>query len=64
MAPVSAPYITPHDAEHHMPSLLKFLFVVGTAVGLVAGGLMLLSDYLEPGQKEIRSVVSGVKVRR
>jgi len=47
-----------------MPSLLKFLFVLGTLVGLAAGGLFVLSDYFEPGQKEVRSVVSGIKVRR
>lgn len=47
-----------------MPSLFKFLFVAGMAIGLVTGGLLFLSEYAEPGQKEVRSVVSGLKVRR
>ena len=64
MAPGSVTYITLQDAERHMPSLLKFLFAAGVTAGLVAGGLMLLSDYFEPGQKEVRSVVTGIKVRR
>ena len=64
MAPGSVTYITLQDAERHMPSLLKFLFVLGATVGIVAGGLVVLSDYFEPGQKEVRSVVSGIKVRR
>lgn len=58
------PYIPPREAEDHMPSLFKFLFAAGMAVGLVAGGLLFLSEYAEPGQKEVRSVVSGLKVRR
>ena len=29
----------------------------------MAGGLFVLSDYFEPEQREVRSTVSGVKVR-
>ena len=47
-----------------MPSLVRFLFIIGVGAGLVWGGLFVLSDYFEPEQKEIRSTVSGVKVRR
>jgi hypothetical protein len=47
-----------------MPSLLRFLFVCAAAAGLVAGGLYALSEYAEPDQREVRSTVSGVKVRR
>ena len=64
MVPVSSPFIPPREAEHHMPSLFKFLFVAGMAIGSIAGGLLFLSEYAEPGQKEVRSVVSGLKVRR
>ena len=64
MAPRSVPYITVRYAERHMPSLVRFLFIVGLGVGLVAGGLFVLSDYFEPDQKEMRSSVPGVKVRR
>ena len=64
MVPRSVPYITVRDAERYMPSLFKFLFIIGAGAGLVAGGLFVLSDYFEPEAKEIRSSVSGVKVRR
>lgn len=47
-----------------MPSLFRFLFIIGAGIGLVAGGLYVLSDYFEPEPKEIRATVSGVKVRR
>ncbi len=47
-----------------MPTLFRFLFIIGLGVGLVAGGLFVLSEYFEPEQKEVRSTVSGVKVRR
>jgi hypothetical protein len=47
-----------------MPSLIRFLFIIGVGAGLVWGGLFVLSDYFEPEQKETRSTVSGVKVRR
>ncbi len=46
-----------------MPSLFRFLLIVGSGVGLMAGGLFVLSDYFEPEQREVRSTVSGVKVR-
>ena len=47
-----------------MPSLFRFLFTVGLGVGLIGGGLFVLSEYFEPEQKEVRSNVSGVKIRR
>lgn len=47
-----------------MPSLFRFLFVVALLGGAVAGGLYLLSERYEPEQTEVRSAVSGVKVRR
>ena len=47
-----------------MPSLIRFLFIIAVASGLVAGGLFVLSDFFEPEQKETKSLVPGVKVRR
>ncbi|MEQ1650210.1 MAG: hypothetical protein ABL898_16645 [Hyphomicrobiaceae bacterium] len=47
-----------------MPSLFRFVFVLALLGGAVAGGLYLLSERFEPEQKEVRSSVSGVKVRR
>ena len=46
-----------------MPSLFRFVLTIGFAIGLVAGGLFILSEYFEPEQKEVRATVSGVKVR-
>lgn len=46
-----------------MPSLFRFLFVVGVLSGATVGGLYLLAS-LEPESKEITQTVPGVKVRR
>ncbi len=47
-----------------MPSLIRFLLVCAAGAGLVTGSLYALSEYAEPNQRETRSTVSGVKVRR
>ena len=47
-----------------MPSLFRFLFVVGTLGALVVGGLYLMAVLLEPEQREMSTSVPGVKVRR
>ena len=57
-------YIPVQDAERYMPSLVRFLFIIGVLVGVVTGGLVVLSDYFEPQQREIHTTVPGVKVRR
>ena len=64
MAPASIAYILPRDTERHMPSLFRFVLIIGFAVGLVTGSLFVLSEYFEPSQREVRSTVSGVKVRQ
>ena len=64
MVPGSSPYIPLRDTERYMPSLFRFVLVVGFAVGLVTGGLFVLSEYFEPSQREVRATVSGVKVRQ
>lgn len=47
-----------------MPSLFRFLLVVGTIVGLIYAGLYLLATRFEPEQQTITKPVSDVKVRR
>ena len=47
-----------------MPSLFRFLTVVGVICGAVAGGLYLMAVFLEPVPKETSTPVSGIKVRR
>jgi hypothetical protein len=46
-----------------MPTLFRFVVTIGVLVGAVSGGLYVLSEYFEPEQKEMRSTVTGVKVR-
>ena len=47
-----------------MPSLIRFVAVVGLIGGLTFGGLYVLSEYFEPESKETTTSVPGVKVRR
>jgi hypothetical protein len=47
-----------------MPSLFRFLFVVGLLAGTTFGGLYALSEFFEPEPKETVSAVPGVKVRK
>lgn len=42
-----------------MPSLIRFLIVVGVLAGLVCGGLYVLAVYLEPEQTETSQTVGG-----
>jgi hypothetical protein len=51
-------------SERHMPSLIRFLVVIGVLGGGVFGGLYALAHYGEPEQKEVVTSVPGVKVRR
>ncbi|RTL72243.1 MAG: histidine kinase [Hyphomicrobiales bacterium] len=47
-----------------MPSLFRFLTVVGIICGTIYGGLYALAVLLEPPQKEMSTPVPGIKVRR
>ncbi|MBV1694704.1 MAG: histidine kinase [Hyphomicrobiales bacterium] len=47
-----------------MPTLARFLAVVGLIGGIVAGGLFVLSEFFEPVPKETAASVPGVKVRK
>jgi hypothetical protein len=47
-----------------MPSLFRFLSVLGVLGAIVFGGLYVASILLEPDQKDLSAPVPGVKVRR
>ncbi len=47
-----------------MPSLFRFLFVMGLLGAVTFGGLYALSEFFEPEPKETTTSVPGVKVRR
>jgi hypothetical protein len=47
-----------------MPSLFRFLTVLGILGAVVFGGLYAVGVLLEPEQKEMSTSVPGVKVRR
>ena len=47
-----------------MPSLFRFLFVVGVLVAIVYGGLWALATYFEPVPKEVRKSVPGIQINR
>lgn len=47
-----------------MPSLFRFLTIIGLLFGAVAGGLYTLAVYFEPVPKEVTQPVHGVKIRK
>ena len=47
-----------------MPSLFRFLVIVGTLGAIVTGGLYILATKFEPGTSEVTKSVPGVKVRK
>jgi hypothetical protein len=47
-----------------MPSVFRFLVVVGTIGSIVYGGLWVLATRYEPVQQEERKIVPGVKIRK
>lgn len=44
-----------------MPTLFRFLAVLGTIAGVVAGSLYVLAEYLQPEPKEISKGLRGLK---
>ena len=46
-----------------MPSLFRFLFIVGTAGAIVTGALYVLATKFEPEPHPVTKPVPGVKVR-
>jgi hypothetical protein len=47
-----------------MPSLFRFLFVLGLLSAITFGGLYLIGEYFEPESKQVVKVLPGVKIRR
>jgi hypothetical protein len=47
-----------------MPSLFRFLTVLGMLGALVFGGLFIAGLLLEPGERDMSTSVPGVKIRR
>ncbi len=47
-----------------MPTLFRFLMIVGTASAVLFGGLYVLAVYFEPEPKEVTKPVPGVKIRK
>jgi hypothetical protein len=63
---ITTPWTRRYDAnqDKHMPSLFRFILIVGTLVGLVLAGLYVLATRFEPEQQTISKPVQGVKVRK
>lgn len=47
-----------------MPSLFRFIFVLGLLSAIAFGSLFVLSEFFEPEPKEVTQPVPGVKIRR
>ncbi|MDX2306926.1 MAG: hypothetical protein NW216_01675 [Hyphomicrobium sp.] len=47
-----------------MPSLVRFLFVIGVVTAAVYGGLYVLATQYEPVPQEEAYVVPNVKIRK
>ncbi len=47
-----------------MPSLIRFLVLLSTLVGLVVGGLYAMATLYEPAQSEVVKSVHGVSIRK
>lgn len=46
-----------------MPTLFRFLMVLGVIAGVVAGSLYVLAEYFQPEPKEISKSLRNVKAR-
>ena len=46
-----------------MPTLFRFLMVLGVVAGVVTGSLYVLAEYFQPQPKEIYKSLRNVKVR-
>ena len=44
-----------------MPTLFRFLAVLGTIAGVVAGSLYVLAEHFQPEPKEITKALRGLK---
>jgi hypothetical protein len=46
-----------------MPTLFRFLMVIGVIAGVAAGSLYVLAEYFQPEPKEISKALRNVKAR-
>ena len=46
-----------------MPTLFRFLMIVGVITGVIAGSLYVLAEYFQPEPKEISKALRNVKGR-
>ncbi len=46
-----------------MPSLIRFLTVIGILAGLFYGGMFILANYFEPEPREISKTIRNVKIK-
>jgi hypothetical protein len=63
-ASLSSSNLPGREQLYHMPSLFRFLTVLGILGALVFGGLFAVAVLLEPEQRDMSTSVPGVKVRR
>jgi hypothetical protein len=49
--------------ERSMPTLFRFLMIVGVIAGVVTGSLYVLAEYFQPEPKEISKALRNVKAR-
>ncbi|MGA7456682.1 MAG: hypothetical protein WBW51_05065 [Methyloceanibacter sp.] len=49
--------------ERSMPTLFRFLMVVGVIAGVITGSLYVLAEYFQPEPKEISKALRNVKAR-
>lgn len=47
-----------------MPSLFRFLFVLGMLLGATYASLYVLAVYFEPSQKEVQKPLASITIRR
>ena len=52
------------ERVRHMPSLIRFLVVVGVLGAVVYGGLYAMAVFFEPEPKETSTTVQGVRIPR
>ena len=45
-----------------MPSLIRFLFVVGVLGAVVYGGLYVMAVFFEPEPRETSTTVQGIRI--
>ena len=62
----AAPFATRTQIEGtsaSMPTLFRFILVLGLIAGSVAGSLYVLAEYFQPEPQEISKSLRGVKAR-